>query len=173
MMQPANAPGRDVAVPAVAASARGRGEPGGRGWRLGVWALAFLVAPAVLAQGTTEFKLVVNSANPVVSLSRKEAAALFLKKAKAWDHGDPAEPIDLPEGSAVREAFSLSVLNKTVTRVNAYWQVKIFSGKGVPPQQLTSEREVLEFVKARRGAIGYVAASAAMVEGVKVIDLVE
>jgi ABC-type phosphate transport system substrate-binding protein len=50
-----------------------------------------------------------------------------------------------------------------------YWQQMIVSGRGVPPAK-TSDQDVLAYVKANPGAIGYVGADAPT-EEVKVIAL--
>ena len=49
-------------------------------------------------------------------------------------------------------------------------RVNTFSGRGVPPPQLDSDEAVLRYVRARRGAIGYVSQAAAT-SGVKVIGV--
>ena len=53
----------------------------------------------------------------------------------------------------------------------AYWQKMIFSGREVPPPEKTSSAEVVAYVRANRGAIGYVAADAALGAGVRVLKI--
>ena len=64
------------------------------------------------------------------------------------------------------------VLGKTVSAVKSYWQQQIFAGREVPPVEKTSDAEVIAFVKANRGAVGYVSDTAA-VTGVRVLRVDE
>jgi ABC-type phosphate transport system substrate-binding protein len=115
------------------------------------------------------YVIVVNPANPVASLSRDEASKLFLKKTPRWSTGAEVVPVDLPEGSAVREAFTKSVLKKSVGAVKSYWQQQIFSGRGVPPTEKGSDAEVVSFVRSNPHAIGYVSATTPVGSSVKVV----
>jgi ABC-type phosphate transport system substrate-binding protein len=141
-----------------------------RTWsKLAIAALLALGLPDASAQ-TVAFKVVVNAGNPVSSLSREQVSRLFLKKAVTWDNGQPAVPVDLPEASTTREAFSKEVHGRAVRSVKSYWLNQVFTGRLVPPSELPSDQEVLAFVKANPGAIGYVSADAP-VRGVKVIEV--
>ena len=114
-------------------------------------------AAAARAQG---YKVVVNATNPTSKLSRQEVAALFLKKVDKWSSGAAAVPIDLVEGTPAREAFTRQVLGKSPASVRAYWNQMVFSGRNVPPPEKPSDAEVLAYVKATPGAIGYISAAA-------------
>ena len=87
-----------------------------------------------------------------------------------WDHGGDVSPVDLGAESGARRAFSKSVLGKSMSAVRSYWQQQIFSGRGVPPPELGSGREVVSFVRRTPGAIGYVSSSTS-VGGVKTIEI--
>ena len=137
-------------------------------------ALALATLPAGarrLEAQATEFVVVVNAANPVSSLSREDASKLFLKKTMKWSTGAEVVPVDLPEGSAVRDAFTKGVLKKSVGAVKSYWQQQIFSGRGVPPTEKTSDAEVVSFVRSNPHAIGYVSAATAVGSAVKVVTV--
>jgi hypothetical protein len=123
-------------------------------------------------QGQTGWRIIVHRSNPVSDVSRDQMARLFLKKSLTWPDGRPAAPVDLPEDSAARVAFSRVVLGKSIAAVKAYWQQQIFSGKAVPPPEQASEEQVVGFVAANPLAVGYVSASAPL-PGVKVVRLVD
>ena len=126
------------------------------------------------ARTDAEFAVVVSASNPITSISRDQASKLFLKKIPTWDNGrGEVAPVDQPEGSAVREAFTKAVLHKSVSAVKSYWQQQIFSGRGVPPTEKPSDSEVLSFVRSNPNAIGYVSASASVGGGVKVVNVVD
>jgi len=125
-------------------------------------------------QPDADFVVVVSASNPVTSVTRDQASKLFLKKVPSWDNGrGDVVPVDQPEGSPVREAFTKAVLHKSVAAVKSYWQQQIFSGRGVPPTEKPSDGDVLSFVRSNPNAIGYVSASASVGGGVKVVNVVD
>jgi ABC-type phosphate transport system substrate-binding protein len=132
-------------------------------------AMAAMVTTAAPAMAQ-DFKVIVNSANSTADLSADVATKLFLKQATKFPNGTVAQPVDLGKASSVRAAFSKAVLGRAVTAVESYWQQQIFSGKDVPPAAKGSDDDVIAFVKANPGAIGYVSGGAATA-GVKVVDI--
>ena len=131
--------------------------------------LVALVATAAPAMAQ-DFKVIVNGANSTSGLTADVAAKLFLKQSAKFPNGTAAQPVDLAKSSPVRAAFSKAVLNRPVPAVETYWQQQIFSGKDVPPAAKASDDDVIAYVKANPGAIGYVSASASTA-GVKVVDV--
>jgi ABC-type phosphate transport system substrate-binding protein len=116
---------------------------------------------------TASYKVVVNSANPASSMVRDDLAKLFLKKVTTWPSGQPVQPVDQSKDSAVRKAFSQAVLGKDVSAVESFWQQAIFSGRGVPPPEKSSDADVLAFVRANPNAVGYVTGGADLGASVK------
>lgn len=131
--------------------------------------VAVLLVPTAARAAT--YKLVVNASNPVSSVTAAQAEKLFLKKVTRWDTGGEVQPVDLADSSSVRATFSEEILGKDVPAVKSYWQRMIFSGRATPPPELSSDAQVLEFVRSNRGAIGYVAAGTAVGDGVKAVEL--
>jgi ABC-type phosphate transport system substrate-binding protein len=138
-------------------------------FRAAVVATVTLCATATTAMAQ-DFKVIVNSGNATSELPGDVAAKLFLKQALKFPSGTAAQPVDQAKGSPVRASFSKAVLNRPVAAVETYWQQQIFAGKEVPPPAKTSDDDVIAFVKANPGAIGYVSAGAATA-GVKVVDI--
>jgi hypothetical protein len=131
--------------------------------------LVAIVATAIPAKAQ-DFKVIVNSANSTSDLPAAVAAKLFLKQTNKFPNGTVAQPVDLGKANPVRAVFSKSVLNRPVPAVETYWQQQIFSGKDVPPAVKASDDDVIAYVKANPGSIGYVSAGASTA-GVKVIDV--
>ncbi len=119
------------------------------------------------------FQVVVNAKNPEVEMAAAKIDRMFLKKLKRWDHGERVLPVDLEAKSSIRKAFTKSVHGKSVTAIKSFWQRMIFSGRDVPPVEKQSEKDVLDFVGANPGAIGYVAAETALGDGVKQLTIVQ
>jgi ABC-type phosphate transport system substrate-binding protein len=129
-----------------------------------VLGILFSASPA-RAQET--YKVIVNVANPVEGLTKSDAARLFLTRT-TWDTGEPAYPVDLAATSAVRQDFSRDVLGITTAAAVQQWK----KASGEAPPAVATDREVLAFVRLKRGAIGYVS-SAASVQGVKIVAIVK
>jgi len=103
------------------------------------------------------FRVIVHPENPISGASRRMLATVFLKEVARWDDGIATRPVDLKPDSTARRRFSEIVLNRSVRAVKSYWQQRIFSGRGVPPPELETDRAVVEYVTKHRGAVGYVA----------------
>lgn len=125
-----------------------------------------LSAP-IAAQGG--YVVIVNSSNAVSQMSAQEVAKLFTKREQRWPNGQNVMPVDLAEGSRARERFTQAVHGKSVSAIKSFWQRQIFSGRNVPPPEMTSESEVVAFVRTNPTAIGYVSAGTTLGSGVKTI----
>ena len=138
--------------------------------KLVMCALLALCASAAPAKAQT-FTVVVNESNPVSSLSKDELSKIFLKKMTQWPAGGAITAVDLGKAARAREAFSKAVHGRSVSAIESHWQQQIFAGKDVPPPEKPSDAEVLEFVRANAGGIGYVAAGTALGAGVKAVQV--
>lgn len=143
-----------------------------RRWALGVL-LAFAASVAPTRAGSAEapeFVVIVNAKNPKSSVRRDFLADAFLKKLTVWDHDEKIYPVDQRPSAPVRAAFSKSVLKRSVAAVRQYWLQRIFSGRDVPPPEVASDAQVVQFVASHAGAVGYVSPSATL-HGVKVVQV--
>jgi len=132
---------------------------------------AMVLAMAISAfASAADFKVIVNSSNSSAKISKTDLNAIFLKKMAKWSDGVPAAPVNQSKKSPVRDSFTTTVHGKSVAAVDSYWQQQIFSGRDVPPPEKSSDADVVAFVKANPGAIGYVT-NAAATAGVKTVDV--
>jgi len=127
------------------------------------------------ANDEVSFKVIVNASNPDSELTKQEISKLFLKKVKKWKSSKEAVlPVDQVSSSPIRGKFSKEIHRRKVSSIKAYWQKQIFSGRGVPPEEKGSDKEVLEYVDKHVGAIGYVSESADLDQNeVKVLKVIE
>jgi hypothetical protein len=135
-------------------------------------------APLLLLLGAAEawaqsdegpgFKIVEHAELRAARLPRSFLVEAFLKKVTRWPDGTPLHPVDLSIGSTVRRRFVERVLGRSIPAIRSYWQQVIFSGRGLPPLEVSGDADVLRYVRRNRGAIGYVSAGAP-VEGVRVV----
>ena len=136
-------------------------------------ALASLFSLLLAASSmAADFKVIVNAKNTVQAMTTADVTAMMLKKNTKWSDGTPAQPVDQLETAAVRVSFSRDVLHKHPAAVKSYWRQQIFGGYDVPPVELKSDAEVIEFVRAHPGAIGYVSGQASLT-GVKSVEIRE
>ena len=97
----------------------------------------------------------------------------FLKKVTKWQNGTKVQPVDQVERSGVRQAFSSEIHAKDVAWIKSYWQKMFFSGRATAPPELSSDDEVLGFVRSQPAGIGYVAAGTDVGDGVKVVEITQ
>jgi len=109
-----------------------------------------------------EIAIIVNKSNNT-AIPDNNIKRIFMGKLKAYSNGDKILALNLKFGSSTRNEFDKKVLKKNSSQVKAYWSKLVFSGKGKPPPELVSDRDVLTLVSSDSNAIGYV--DAASVDG--------
>ncbi len=129
-----------------------------------------LAATSLPAGEPASYRVMLNASNPVTSMARSQVSSLFLKNVSVWPDGRPVLPVDLTEDSPTRQTFSKDIHRRSVAAIKSFWQQKIFSGREVPPPELPSDAEVIAYVKAHAGAVGYVAQTPSD-SGVKVLNI--
>ncbi len=136
--------------------------------------LAILLAASSLAPGADNFVVIVNPSVAGAQMHRSDLAAVFLRTATKWGGGRPAVPVDQSGTSAVRKAFSDSVLGMPVATALQYWQKQMFQANPRhPPAVKGSDAEVIAFVAATEGAVGYVSKAAALPPEVRVVAVID
>jgi len=125
-------------------------------------ALALIVAGVANASIADDvgFKVIVNPDNSATSVDRDFLRDVYLKKATEWSGGETTYPIDLGSKFPERDRFTDQVIRKTAAQLRTYWNQQIFSGKGVPPPEVDSVAEVIEYVMSNKGAVGYIPSDA-------------
>jgi len=93
---------------------------------------------------------------------------IFLGKSKSFNNGRVAILLSPAEGDPARQVFNKKVLKKSSNQVNAYWSKMIFTGKGVPPQEMASASDIISAIAANKDAISYID-STAVTSAVKVV----
>ncbi|MEM7355651.1 MAG: hypothetical protein AAF657_32855 [Acidobacteriota bacterium] len=132
----------------------------------------FLVIWHATAQDQPGYVVIAHEDNPATSVEKAQLSKMLMKKVSRWDDGTRVEPVDQGPRQAVRAVFSKEVHGRSVSAIKSRWQSQIFSGKGVPPLEVASDREVIDFVKTHRGGVGYISRSTSA-DGVKELTVVE
>jgi ABC-type phosphate transport system substrate-binding protein len=103
---------------------------------------------------------VVSAKSRISTLSRDQIADIFLGRTDRYPNGDPAVPIDQVESSVARDAFYVQFAGKLPAQVKAHWSKVIFTGRGQPPPEVSTDVEVKKRLAADPNAIGYIDQSA-------------
>jgi len=132
--------------------------------------------PQTGSKATDEYRVVVSNDSPLSSVSRCDLAKIFLRKTSRWQDGREAVPVDQSARSMVRVAFTRGVLRVEglgqISAVEAYWQQQLYSGRNTPPPVKADDSEVVAFVAANAGAVGYVRSEVPL-QGVKPIPVLD
>lgn len=75
---------------------------------------------------------------------------------------------NLTESQALRADFDQKGVGRTSAQLKAYWSKLVFTGKGTPPREVSSEAEMLALIAGDVQSIGYIS-SGNVNDSVKVI----
>ena len=132
-----------------------------------------VVLVSLLATGTAvlagEILVIANNSVPADNLSSTTVSDIYLGNISRWNNGDSIRVVMLKKG-ATHETFTREIVGETPERLKKYWKKAIFTGTGTPPKVVKTEADVVNFVAATRGAIGYIDSSISH-GGVKVISV--
>ena len=124
-----------------------------------------------VAQEGEGYVVIVNASNGARELSQDLVARMFLRKTRSWAGGQAVVPVDHSLVTPLRGMFSRRVLGLSLGEVRDYWMKQTLSGGELGPVIRSSEREVLEFVRAELGAISYVSAGTTLPADVKAVKV--
>lgn len=113
-----------------------------------------LLQPA--AEVHAELVVVVNARCGVAAMTRNEVINIFFGRNRQYFNGTEAQPVDLSDSHPDRSRFYALLVGKDLSEINAYWSRQVFSGRMQPPAKVGSAEEVLKWVVAHPGGIGFV-----------------
>jgi hypothetical protein len=113
-----------------------------------------------------EVAVIVNPSNQQ-TISEADIKNLFSGKQKSFPDGSAAIILSLPSGDSQLTVFHTKALGKTDAQMKAYWSKVMFTGKGTPPKEVSTD-EMLKLVAANPSTIGIVDATQAT-DAVRVI----
>jgi ABC-type phosphate transport system substrate-binding protein len=130
-----------------------------------IQACSLAIVPSASA---APFTVIVNAGVRGKTITKETLTQVFLGRIERWADGRPISPVDLSVTSEVRKAFSQDALGMSVLNVRGQWLRAISAGH-MPPLTRATDEEVIAFVAASAGGIGYVAEGAVLPATVKVI----
>ena len=98
---------------------------------------------------------VITHTDNTVELPKELIAKIFLDKEKFFPGGKRAVPMGHEDGDQ-KFNFYKRCTNKSPDQVKAYWARRIFTGKGLPPEAVIDDEEMIELVSSNPNIIGYV-----------------
>jgi hypothetical protein len=72
--------------------------------------------------------------------------------------------------SEIHNTFLKQYLKKSEATWRAYWRRMVFTGQGMPPEQVETQEELLEYVANTEGAVGYIDTEAPL-DNVTIIEV--
>ncbi|MCB9481253.1 MAG: substrate-binding domain-containing protein [Desulfobacteraceae bacterium] len=102
------------------------------------------------------------------SLTIDEIKDIFLGEKTNWQDNKKVNFVILKD-SGVHKEFLEKYVNKTPMSYNSYWKKLVFVGKGKAPTTFSSAKELVDYVAATDGAIGYISSDEKTAE-VKIIE---
>ncbi|MCJ8322020.1 MAG: phosphate ABC transporter substrate-binding protein [Colwellia sp.] len=129
--------------------------------------VAVLLTSLASMTAYAEVVIIVNPSN-TATLSDKDISRIFLGKLKSFSNGDKVVAVNLKFGSETRNEFEKKVLHKSSSQIKAYWSKLVFSGKGKPPPEMVSDKDVISLVASDSNVIAYVD-SASVDDTVKIL----
>ena len=109
-----------------------------------------LVAALAIASLANAVDVVVVMAPAAAALSKDQVANVYLGRSTEFT------PLDLPESSAVRDAFYKKAADRDAAQVKAVWTRITFTGQGKPPKEMPDAAAIKKAVAADPKAIGYI-----------------
>jgi len=89
-------------------------------------------------------------------MTRNEVVNIFFGRYRQFFNGLEAQPVDLLDAHPDRARFYQALVGKDLSDINAYWSRQVFSGRMQAPPRVASSEEVLKWVAAHPGGIGFV-----------------
>lgn len=102
-----------------------------------------------------EVVVVVNPRSGVERLSRDEVVNIFMGAFRELPGGIAARPVDLPATMPEKAQMYRLLIGKDLDQVASYWSRLVFSGRVTPPLQAAGTEDMIRFVTANKGGVGY------------------
>ncbi len=119
-----------------------------------LFSLLLMLAAAAQAEPV----VVVSANSGLDALTQDEVRQIFNGQARRVS-GVSVKPLDLPSRGRARNDFYQQVLGKSAEQMKSYWARMIFTGRGMPPREVSSEQEMVLLVGSNRNFVGYLDAS--------------
>ncbi len=118
--------------------------------------LAFVLAAFAVHAHGQDAALIAHPSVGDATVSAEDVKGILLGTKTKWDGGGVIKLVVLSEG-AVHDKVIKDYTQRTSDQFDKYWKKQVFTGKGIMPQVVKTDAEVLDYVAKTPGAFGYVA----------------
>lgn len=125
----------------------------------GLLLLVVISLGAALPSRAQSVEIIVNPALQGVSLDRELLRAIFTMRLRAWPNGPPVRVFVLPHSNPLSDRFYREQLGMYSYVLRSAWDRMVFTGTGLAPTVVQSEKEMRERVRTTPGAIGFVSST--------------
>jgi ABC-type phosphate transport system substrate-binding protein len=101
-------------------------------------------------------------------VTEKDIKQIFLGKKTRWDNGATINFV-ICNNQTLYEAFLKKYVRRSLFQYRNYWKMKVFNGTGRMPLSFKSEADVIAYVSATEGTVGFISSKAADKNKVKII----
>ncbi|WP_211225140.1 hypothetical protein [Oceanobacter kriegii] len=120
---------------------------------------------AAEAKAEHSLLVVANNQDGSIQLTRSQVRNLFM----GVSVGKGLEPVALQPGNQLRTRFNTEVIGMAENRIQSYWAQMKFTGRQTPPEEFSSEQELIEYLSQHPGSVGYVSSEASLPDGLQVV----
>lgn len=120
---------------------------------------ALLLMLSVVAspqEGAPSVDIIVSPALTSTKFDRSLLRAVFTMRMRQWPDGSPIRVFVLPDHDPLSDQFYRERLGMYSYVLRRAWDRMVFTGTGLAPTVVQTEREMIERVRSTPGAIGYV-----------------
>lgn len=117
----------------------------------------FQIAIGVLLLSTVsiaaDLVVITHLDNTDISINKRQLQHIFMGRRQVFSNGKQALPIDQIN---LRAKFYKALTGRSIAQINAYWARLRFSGRTLPPRQLSDDQSIIELVVQNPFAIAYI-----------------
>ena len=110
-----------------------------------------LVALSIQAAHAEEVTLIFNNSLQKGELTSKVLRKVFLGRYNSSENGYAISPCYLDNGNVLQALYN--VTRKSDQSFRRYWNKRVFSGTGAPPNVFSNAQQVSQFVANNKGAV--------------------
>jgi len=104
-----------------------------------------------------EVMVVAHAKSNIAAVDQATLKKLFLGKT-AKINGSKVRAVNLPDSNALKIEFDTKVVGKDPSKMKAYWANRIFTGRGKPLEQVSSEENMVVWLAENKDGVGYLSA---------------
>jgi ABC-type phosphate transport system substrate-binding protein len=100
--------------------------------------------------------LVIVNAENADKIDVKFVKSLYLGKETRFPSGEKATPLMQTEDNELTELFLKEIVRQKPVQFKRLWSKALFTGEGTPPEEFSSDAEIIRQVINNTSAIGYI-----------------